>query len=379
MQEFDVLILGGGAGGLMCAAWLNQHSTLHVGIIEGNAMLGKKLEISGGGKCNITNVDVSPKHYLGDEAFISEVFGTFGQKKLLEFLHVRGLQPVIRKERYYFCSESSKEIMNILKRDASKTTFLLNHKLLHVTYEQAFVVTTDRAVFRAKKVIVATGGESFKNIGASAIGLEIAKHFGHNVTPFQPALAGLTLQSPQFWMKTLSGISMAVQIRVDDRVIDEDLLFAHKGISGPAVLSASLYWHKGEIEIDFLPALHVNECLKGKKLLSSAIPLPKRFMKAFLQSENIEDKPCSKLTQVEITSLQKLHRYTLAPAGNFGFSKAEVSRGGVKTSELCAKTMESKHQKGLYFIGEVVDITGELGGYNLQWAFSSGIKCAKSL
>jgi predicted Rossmann fold flavoprotein len=378
MKKFDVLILGGGASGLMCAAWLNQNSSLHVGIIEVNSKLAQKLKISGGGKCNITNVDVSKEHFLGDGDFVDAVLKEFSKENLLNFLQKRGLKPVIRKNRYYFCPKSSDEIINILKKDALKTQMILNEKILSV--KDSFTIKTDKSTYQANNLVVATGGESYKSIGASDIGLKIAKYFNHEVKPFYPALVGLTLQPQQFWMKELSGISLHVRIKVAGKIIEEEMLFAHKGISGLAVLSASLYWHKGNIEIDFLPALHVRDLVKSnKKHISTALMLPKRFIKVFLNSIALEDKACNRLTHQEIEKLSTIHSYIFAPSGNFGFTKAEVSRGGVLTQNINSKSMQSKIEDGLYFIGEVLDITGELGGYNFQWAFSSGVACAKDL
>jgi predicted Rossmann fold flavoprotein len=182
-------------------------------------------------------------------------------------------------------------------------------------------------------------------------------------------------------MKELSGLSCYVHIKVADRLLKEEMLFAHKGISGPAVLSASLYWKKGDISIDFLPDKSILELVQqgGKKLVSSVISLPKRLAKALLNAVKVKDKECAKLTKDEKKLLKHIHEYTFAPAGNFGFTKAEVSRGGVVSEELDFDTLEAKKVKGLYFIGEVVDITGELGGYNFQWAFSSGFLCAKNI
>jgi len=182
-------------------------------------------------------------------------------------------------------------------------------------------------------------------------------------------------------MKELSGLSCFVEIKVADRVLREEMLFAHKGISGPAVLSASLYWKKGDMSIDFLPQKSIKELLQSapKKLISSVLPLPKRLSKALLQAVECKDKECSKVDKEDLKKLMKLHDYTFAPAGNFGFTKAEVSKGGVITEELKSKSLESKKVEGLYFIGEVVDITGELGGYNFQWAFSSAYVCAKTI
>ena len=228
----------------------------------------------------------------------------------------------------------------------------------------------------SKKVVVATGGKSFKTLGASEIGLKIAKDFGLQVKEFTPALVGMTLQKDQFWMKELSGLSCYVHITVNDKILKEDMLFAHKGISGPAVLSASLYWQKGNISVNFLPNDNiVNLINSSKKLVSSIIPLPKRLSKAILKALNVADIECSKLNKQSIENLKMIHDYEFAPAGNFGFTKAEVSRGGVLSSGLNRYTLESLDVENLYFIGEVVDVTGELGGYNFQWAFSSAILC----
>ena len=181
-------------------------------------------------------------------------------------------------------------------------------------------------------------------------------------------------------MRELSGLSCYVHIKVGNRTLKEEMLFAHKGISGPAVLSASLYWQKGGLSIDFLPNANIVELVsESKKLVSSVMPLAKRLSKALLNAIDVKDKECKKLTKEEKEKLKYLHNYSFAPAGNFGFTKAEVSKGGVLAEELNVKTLESKKVKGLYFIGEVVDITGELGGYNFQWAFSSAFLCAKAM
>ena len=365
----------------MCAAWLQMNGRLNVAVIEGNGRVGAKLKVSGGGKCNITNVDVRPAHYLGDEAMLKRVLNHFSKEKLLGFLKQHGVDPVVRKGRYYFCRDSSDEIIDLLRRLGKRSDYRLGRQIKRVVKEEdAFIVTTDKEHVKAQQVVVATGGISFKTLGATGVGLEIANSFGHSVTPFTPALVGLTLQPSQFWMKELSGISFPVRIVSGGRVIEEDMLFAHKGISGPAVLSASLYWHKGSITVDFLPGKSVDAlCTGSKKLVSSAIPLPKRFMKQFLQVAEIEDKSCTRLSSSEMQRLLQLHAYEFAPSGSFGFTKAEVSRGGVMSDEIDAATMQSRRCEGLYFIGEVVDMTGELGGYNFQWAFSSAVTAGDDL
>ena len=380
MKIYDVLILGAGASGLMCAG--NLPKKMQVAIIDGNVKPAKKLKISGGGKCNITNNSVELHNFDGDAELLSSVFKKFNKEKLLDFLERNRVELELRKGRYYFCKNSSDDIINLLLRNAKNAEMILGEQIIELTKEgELFELRTNKGVRKAKKVVVATGGESFKTLGASDIGLQIAQSFSMKVKKFTPALVGLTLQKEQFWMKELSGLSCFVEIKVDDRTLREEMLFAHKGISGPAVLSASLYWRKGDISIDFLPSTEIEELVKkgGKKLLSSIMPLPKRLAKALLQAIEVKDKECAKVQKEDMQKLLQLHNYTFAPAGNFGFTKAEVSRGGVVSDELDKMTLESKKTQGLYFIGEVVDITGELGGYNFQWAFSSAYVCAKSI
>ncbi len=379
MKIYDVIILGAGASGLMCASHLDDK--LDVAIVDGNDKVAKKLKISGGGKCNITSVNVNEYNYDGDEELISYALSVFSKDDLLNFLDVNGVEPELRKNRYYFCKNSSDEIIDILKLKSKKADILLHREIFTIKKEnEIFNVMTSKGLLQSKKLVVATGGKSFKTLGASEIGLEIAKNFGINVKEFSPALVGLTLQKEQFWMKELSGLSAYVHIAVNEKILKEELLFAHKGISGPVVLSASLYWKKGNISIDFLPNDDIVELIQGsKKLISSVIPLPKRLSKAILKALEVEDGECKKITQTIKEKLLKIHKYEFSPAGNFGFSKAEVSRGGVLAGELDIYTLESKAIKGLYFIGEVVDVTGELGGYNFQWAFSSAVVCANKL
>ena len=379
MKIYDLIILGAGASGLMCATHLDKK--LDVAIIDSNEKVAKKLKISGGGKCNITNVEVSEHNFDGDESLIEYALSSFSRDNLLDFLNNNGVKPIVRKDRYYFCKDSADEIIDILQRKTSHFQTILNTEILSlVKTNKIFELKTSKGLFKAKKIVVATGGKSFKTLGASEIGLDIAKSFGIKVKEFTPALVGMTLQPQQFWMKELSGLSCYVHITVDDKILKEDMLFAHKGISGPAILSTSLYWQKGNISIDFLPNQDILELVNGtKKRVSSVINLPKRLSKAILEALDVQDIECKKLNKEMLDKLKKIHSYEFAPAGNFGFTKAEVSKGGVLSSELNRYTLESLDVEALYFIGEVVDVTGELGGYNFQWAFSSGVVCSNSV
>jgi len=378
---YDVMILGAGASGMMCAAQLNENSDLSVVVIEGNEKAAKKLKISGGGKCNITNVNVSAANYLGDEQLIESVFTQFSKEDLLLWLEQRGLKPVIRKEQYYFCPKSSDEIIEILKAASAKSSYRFGEQIISLNKEEYFVLKTTKGRYKAKNVVIATGAKSFAALGASEIGLELAASFGHDHTPFLPALAGFTLQKNDFWLKELSGISFEAEITVAGKTLYEDMLLTHRGLSGPVVLSASLYWSKGDVSINFLPKNSLLDLLhNNRRLLSTALPLPKRFTQAFLAHLGIKDRACIDYKNDERTLLAAaFHDYHLAPAGTYGFSKAEVCKGGIKIEKLNSWTLESNILENLYFAGEVVDVTGELGGYNFQWAFSSGAVAAQHI
>lgn len=370
MKIYDIAIIGAGASGLMSASQLQQHD---IAIIDSNTKKGLKILASGGGKCNVTNKNVSVDNYLGDKEFIKNALSQYSSKDLLSFLDTFNLKLEVRRYGQYFCKNSAKDLLSILEGLTRHCKFYMGSSVLQVEFNKTFIITTEKEKIYAKKLVIASGGLSYSAIGASDIGYVIAKSFGHTIITPAPALVGLTVQKDQFWMKSLSGISFNAKLSVEDKSLESDLLFTHKGISGPVVLSGSLYWKKGQIALNFLPNMDLRKTLdkKSKKLVSSIIPLPKRFMVEFLKSINIEDKQVCKLKNEDLEKLYLLNNYEFAPAGNFGFTKAEVTKGGVNTDEIDAVTFESKLQKNLYFIGEVLDVTGELGGYNFQWAFAS--------
>jgi len=373
----DIIIIGGGASALMLASLLpKQKATL----LEVNTKLGAKILVSGGGKCNISNMSMGSQYFLADKDFVTPSLQRFDEKALMQWLSRQGLKPVVRKETQYFCKESAKEIMQVFTKTSQTQHICLGEKVLSVRKREGmFYVTTERKTYSAKILVVASGGLSFPVLGASSIGYDIAKYFGHTIVKTAPALVGFTVQKDEFFFKTLSGVSTEVVITVGDTVCQGALLFAHKGLSGPAVLDASLYWEKGKISIDFLARFSWKSISGSKKQLSSLLPLPKRLTKAFLIQLQLEDKPYYLYTQSEKEKLFILNDYSFAPAGTFGYSKAEVTKGGVETLEVDSHTMMSKKEEGLYFIGEVLNVTGKLGGYNFQWAFSSAFSCARSI
>jgi len=376
-MENKIIIIGGGASALMLASLLPKHTAT---IIETNPKLGAKILISGGGKCNITNTKMGTEYFIGETSFVQPSLKSFSEKSLLRWLERQRLEPVLRKETQYFCKDSAKELVDIFEKESKKQTVCLNEKVLEVTKrDELFYVKTTKKTHTASAVVVASGGLSFPKIGASSIGYDIAESFGHSIVKTAPALVGFTVQKEQFFFKELSGASTDVVMRVNVEECEGALLFAHKGLSGPAVLDASLYWEKGKMEIDFLPGFSWKSMAGSKKQISSLLPMPKRITKAFLVQLNLEDKPYVKITSEELQKLQTLNHYIFAPAGTFGYGKAEVTKGGVCTDEVDAKTMMSKKVEGLYFMGEVLDVTGRLGGYNFQWAFSSAYSCSKSI
>lgn len=365
----------------MLASNLDKNKFKNICIIEAYKTLAPKIRVSGGAKCNITNEYLSSRNYLGDRAFAEYILNQFSKDELLNFLNQNKVFPKINEKIVkgtYFCNSSS-EVIEMFQRKTTHIKKFLETKVLDVSFDENFKIKTSKGEIEARKLVVASGALSFPSLGASSIAFDIAQKFKHTVKRLNPALVGFTVQKEQFWFKNLSGLSLEVNIFLEDKIIEGKLLFAHKGFSGPAVLTSSLYWEKGKIIIDFLPNKKLTNFLKTNKNISTALPLPKRFIQEFLKSIDLEDKSCSKLTLEEKEKLELLKKYQLSPAGNFGYTKAEVTKGGINTDEIFHHSFESKKQKNLYFIGECLDITGELGGFNFQMVFSQGYLCAKKL
>lgn len=375
-KDVDTIIVGAGASGLMFSSLQMNNNVM---ILDNNSKIGSKILVSGGGRCNVTNGSVKATNFLGESRFVRNVIKQFDQDALLAWLMERGLNPIIRKNNQYFCEHSAKELVDLLRREISVKSIETEVTVESVEKKDSlFKVYTNRGVITAKKVVVASGGLSFPKLGATPIGYEIAKAFGHKVSTLSAGLVGLTVQPEQFFFKSLSGIATEVTITIGKKVMRGSLLFAHKGISGPVVLDASLYWEKGKITVDFIPAINLNSLKSSKKNIANVLGLPLRVAKRFLEELKIDEKRASELTKEEWSRVETLKNYSFAPAGTFGYSKAEVTKGGVVVDEIDGSTMMSKRVENLFFIGEVLDVTGELGGYNFQWAFSSAYVCAKA-
>ncbi len=350
-------------------------------LIDSNDKIGAKIKVSGGAKCNITNEKLSFRNYLGDEEFVKNTLSQFSNKNLINFLNENGVYPKVNPKIVkgtYFCN-SSKEVISMFEKLTTHTKKYMNTRVLDVEFDKNFKIKTNKQEIFAKKLIVASGGLSYETLGATSIAYDIASKFGHTISKTKPALVGFTVQKEQFWFKNLSGISTMVEAKVGEKSFYGSLLFAHKGCSGPVILNSSLYWQKGKMSLDFLANNKIETFLKGNKKISSSIPLAKRFMVEFLNSIQIEDKAVSSLSNEEKEKIKLLKNYEFSPAGTFGFSKAEVTSGGINTDEVNHQSFESKKQKDLYFIGECLDATGELGGYNFQLYFSQAYVCAKGL
>ncbi len=350
-------------------------------LIDSNLRVGEKIRVSGGAKCNITNEYVSCDNYQGDKELSKKILNEYSNKELLNFLNLNDVFPKVNPKIVkgtYFCN-SSKDIISMFEKLTTHIKKYLGTKVLDVEFNIHFKIKTDKQLIEAKKVVFASGGLSFQTLGATPIAFDIAKKFGHNISYLKPALVGFTVQKEQFWFKNLSGISCQVKAKVENKSFEGSFLFTHKGCSGPVILNSSLYWQKGKISIDFLPKKKLEFFLKGNRKISSVFPLPKRFMIEFLSSINLQDKVVGSLSIEEKEKLKLLKNYEFSPAGTFGYTKAEVTSGGILTDEIDQNSFESLNQKGLYFIGECLDITGELGGYNFQMAFSQAHMCSKKI
>ncbi|WP_314041895.1 aminoacetone oxidase family FAD-binding enzyme [Campylobacter showae] len=418
---YDVLIIGAGAAGLFLAANLRGKS---VAILEKNATPGKKILASGGGRCNVTNRRISASNYLGDADFATNILKSLDFKDVLKFFGELKFNE--QKQNQFFCESGAKDVLGVLLKcarqsgaqifcgvcvkSARKISTDENGGILDASLAEeakfdsknlqdfkskqteVFEVLAENGdKFYAKNLVVANGGLSYKSLGASGIGYEIAQSFGVKVVPPAPALVGFTVQKDEFWFKNLSGVCFPARIRVGcagkdaanreskmPREFAGDILFTHKGISGPAVLNASLFWQKGLMAINFCPNFSIETAQKSKKQLSTILPLPRRFTLEFLRAAGLSDKPYGEYKADEMAKILQLFDYKFAPAGTFGFERAEVTKGGIDTDELDANCGRGD-TRGLYFIGEVLNVTGMLGGYNLHFAFACAANLAKRL
>ncbi|CAB5501548.1 Uncharacterized protein YhiN [Bathymodiolus thermophilus thioautotrophic gill symbiont] len=386
-MKYDVIIIGAGAAGLMCAAQARYRGR-KVLLIDKANKVGKKILISGGGRCNFTNLHIDPSAYISSNPhFCKSALSRYSQWDFLAFLEKSGLHWQEKTLGQLFCDEKSGAVLNMLLDACQSVTIQRNVNVEHIAYQQHYMLTTNQGKFQASSLVIATGGASIPKMGATDFGLQVAKQFGLKSINFRPALVPFTFYQDDinYYFKDLSGLSIDAIVQCNNQSFREGVLITHRGISGPAVLQISSYWQKGDaITLNLLPDLVASDWLlqmrdkqpkSALKTLLSAY-FPKRLavrLADTLTHKNLSDKALNQIKKDDLITLgATLNHWILTPNGTEGMRTAEVCVGGVSTSELSSKTMQANKQQGLYFIGETVDVTGWLGGYNFQWAWSSG-------
>src|SRR5947209_9692417 len=384
MKGFDAIILGGGAAGLMCAIESGRRGR-RVAILERSERIGKKILISGGGRCNFTNLYCRPEDFLsGNPHFCKSALARYGPADFIELVEKHGIAYHEKTLGQLFCDHSAREIVDMLNEECCRAgvQIFLNVQVRAVARSAAgFSVLTHDDEFCAPALVVATGGLSVPKMGATGLGYEIARQFGVAVRECRPALVPLTFSAQDCKQYCdLAGISAGVIASCGAQHFREKMLVTHRGLSGPAILQVSSYWKPPEaIIIDLAPGHEVITPLqqahgrRDMQMARSALRevLPARFADRWLEANAPPGWTNHDLSELE----RRLHHWIVSPEGIEGYAKAEVTAGGVDTDELSAKTMESRRVPGLFFIGEVVDVTGHLGGFNFQWAWASGF-CA---
>ena len=387
-QHYQVMIIGGGAAGLMCALTAGQRGR-KVLVLDHAERIGKKILISGGGRCNFTNLHVLPEHYFsGNPHFCKSALNRFGSKDFIALVEKHGIPYHEKKLGQLFCDGRANAILKLLLDECQaggveiKTNCSVEKIEQNKDGEKRFTLKTGQVDYDAESVVIATGGLSIPRIGATDFGYKVARQFGLKVKPCRPGLVSLTLDPRDLKeIEGLSGSSAEAVVTCKGRTFRESVLFTHKGLSGPAILQISNDWQSGDpVTINLLPDINLTEKIKEwqkarpkaelKTLMGEH--LTKNLALRWIELSG-RSKPVNQYTPKEISAIAaRFHHWVIVPAGTTGYSVAEVTVGGVDTDELSSKNFEAHRVKGLYFIGEVVDVTGWLGGYNFQWAWSSG-------
>jgi predicted Rossmann fold flavoprotein len=378
----DVIIIGAGAAGLFCAAECGRRGR-SVLVLDHAKRPASKVLVSGGGRCNFTNLDMHAGHYLSrNPHFCKSALARFTPRDILSFVEKYHIAYYEKEAGQMFCVRSSRDIAAMLERECREggVKTLLGCRVKDIRHEGGFLVTTEQGEFCSHSLVIATGGLSYANLGATGFGHDVARKFGLKIIAPRPALVPFVLAGrDQKVFGELAGVSHACGVRSSGREFRGSLLFTHKGLSGPAALQASLYWETGmPLEIDLLPDADILQVFLERRRSRVLLPnllaehLPKRLALAWCEHRRIS-KPLDQTSVKELRETAKgLHEWEVVPKGTEGYATAEVTAGGVDTDELSSRTMEAKKVPALYFIGEVVDVTGELGGYNLHWAWASG-------
>lgn len=393
MSKFDVIVLGAGASGLMLAAQAAKRGR-SVLILEKANKIGKKILMSGGGKCNFTNLDVEPYHYLSQNPhFVKSALSRYTQWDFIGLVCQYGIEYEERKHGQLFTINGSKDILNMLLEECQQPQIKIKTQTEVKDVRQTtegFTVKTLQETFTCESFVVASGGLSIPTLGGSGIGYDIAKQFGHHVFPTRAGLVPFTFSDQMKEITArLSGNSMDVTLSNSQQSFTEAMLFTHRGLSGPSTLQISNYWHVGQsVCINFFPYADIEQYLKQKKTQQPKVLLRTLINELTTKAITLElqnliwveyaETPIGQLSDQKLESIAKnLQQYQIKPSGTEGYRTAEVTLGGVDTKEVSSKTMESRLVKGLFFIGEVLDVTGHLGGYNFQWAWASAAAAAE--
>jgi predicted Rossmann fold flavoprotein len=371
----DVLVIGAGAAGLMCAIEAGKRGR-RVVVVEHSPQIGRKILISGGGRCNFTNLHTRPENFLSTNPhFAKSALARYGPEDFLQLVRKHRIPYHEKKMGQLFCDRSARDITGMLEMEcaAARVRTETGCRLERVHHDGRFHAGS----FDAESLVIATGGLSVPKIGATSFGYDVARQFGLPVRPCRPALVPLTFGPEELrQFGDLAGVSLPVEARAGGAAFREKMLVTHRGLSGPAILQASSYWEPGtEITIDLLPGTDVETTLRERRAEARAVLtalLPQRFASRWLELQG-SPKAGSPWSDREIQAISDaLHHWRVRPAGTEGYAKAEVTAGGVDTGELSSQTFEARRVSGLFFIGEVVDVTGQLGGFNFQWAWASG-------
>lgn len=394
MEQFDVIIIGAGAAGLFCAAQAGLRGR-RVLLLDNGKKPGRKILMSGGGRCNFTNLYTEAAAYLSHNPhFCKSALARYTQWDFIDLVNKHGIAWHEKTLGQLFCDDSAQQIVELLVKECEKAevTLRLRSEVLSVSRDESgYTLQLNGDTVRAEKLVIASGGLSMPGLGATPFGYKIAEQFGLSVFPTRAALVPFTLHKPLLdQLQTLSGVAIDSTIEAQDGTLfKEAMLFTHRGLSGPAVLQISSYWQPGEfVTINLSPAndldafinvqreAHPNLSVKN----SLAKLLPKRLVEILQEMKVVPDASLKQLNSKQQAELvQTLHQWRVQPNGTEGYRTAEVTLGGVDTTQLSSKTMEARDVPGLFFIGEVVDVTGWLGGYNFQWAWSSAWACAQAL
>lgn len=378
----DVIIIGAGAAGMMCAVTAGKRGRSTV-VIDHAPHIGQKIHVSGGGRCNFTNLNMQPENYISSNLhFCKSALARFTPDDFLSLVKKHRIRFLEKEKGQMFCEGSSSQIVDMFKKecDSAGVKFQLNCGIIEIVKKNMFIVKTNANAIESGSLVIASGGLSYPNLKASDLGLRIAKQFKLSIVLPRPALVPLAFSgADREQFRQLSGVSFRGAVKCNGHEFIGEVLFTHRGLSGPAILQASLYWDHGkEIIIDLLPGIesnsmflsHQHSRIEMKNLLAQH--LPKRFAHAFCEYY-LPSKPLCQFNEKELLAASiLLHNWRIKPSGTEGYAAAEVTSGGIDTNELSSKTMEAKKVPGLFFIGEVVDVTGHLGGYNLHWAWASG-------